>query len=226
MRYTIGACIRSAEYLFRYLVVHPHIEERLISAPLFFKLFLYDLLVPQDFRLLHPRDAAPQHRRRVQERPLRVVKDGVEDFLRHRVHLPVLHQRRAADSLNAQAVFQPCRYGPRPGLVIAFIGVGDEVRLGMPLGLCEGVAALAAHLPAPEVVRMDALVLPALPHLRVLFRHHLLHPLELLPCDDGLVLSLHDDALQLPLVLPPFLFEVVRHVFLPVFQFAAVEAVL
>ena len=92
---------RAAEYLIRYLVVHPHVKERLIPPALLFYLFRYDFLIPKDFRLLHPRNAAPQHRRRVQERPLRVIEHGVEDFLRHRVHLPVLHQRRAADSLDA-----------------------------------------------------------------------------------------------------------------------------
>ncbi len=44
--------------------------------------------------------------------------------------------------------------------------------------------------------------------------------------DDGLVLPLHNDSVKLAAVLRPFLFEVVRRVFLPVFQLPAVKAVL
>ncbi len=95
----------------------------------------------------------------------------------------------------------------------------------MPLGLCESVAALAPHFSAPEVIRIDVPVLPVFLHLRPLFLYQFLHPLEFLFGDDGLVPALHDDAVKLPVVLRPFLFEVVRHVFLPVFQFSAVEAV-
>ena len=72
---------------------------------------------------------------------------------------------------------------------------------------------------------MDAPVLPEMLHLRPLFLYQFLHPLEFLLSDDGLVLPFHDDAVKLPVVLRPFLFQVVRHVFLPVFQLAAVEAV-
>ncbi len=52
---------RAAEYLIRYLVVHPHVKERLIPPALLFYLFRYDFLIPKDFRLLHPRNAAPQN---------------------------------------------------------------------------------------------------------------------------------------------------------------------
>ena len=72
---------------------------------------------------------------------------------------------------------------------------------------------------------MDAPALQALLHLRPLFLYHLLHLFKFLFGDDGLVLPFHDDAVKLPVVLRPFLFEVVRHIFLPVFQLAAVEAV-
>ena len=50
---------------------------------------------------------------------------------------------------------------------------------------------MAPHLPAPEVLRINAPVLPASLHLRPLFLYQLLHPLEFLFGDDGLVPPFH-----------------------------------
>ena len=58
----------AAEYLLRCLVVHPHVKERLAASLLFFQPFLYDGFIPQDFRLLHPHDAAPKHQCRTPHR--------------------------------------------------------------------------------------------------------------------------------------------------------------
>ncbi len=65
---------RAAEYLIRYLVVHPHVKERLIPPALLFYLFRYDFLIPKDFRLPtpamphpktpHPGASPPGHRTR------------------------------------------------------------------------------------------------------------------------------------------------------------------
>ena len=53
-----------AEHLFRYLIVHPHIKERLVAPLFLFQPLLHNGFVPQHFRLLHPCQSAAKHCRR------------------------------------------------------------------------------------------------------------------------------------------------------------------
>ena len=58
----------------------------------------------------------------------------------------------------------------------------------MPLGLRKGMAALAAQLPPPEVLRIDTLVLPVVPRFRIPLRQQILYLFKFLFGNNGLVL--------------------------------------